>query len=355
MVCNVYRPPSTPINCLESLAKYFVDSSLLNLDTILLGDLNCNLMGDNLESISLNDFISNFNLSQMVGKPTTVIETTKSLIEVIMTSNKFIVCLCDVLTCSISDHNLVYLALSLKTPRRKPSYVTIRGYKNYNGKKFCNDLALAPFHMVSFFDDLNDQVDIFNILFTDVLNQHAPIKRIKIKYRPNPFVSPEIRQLIKTRDTWHKSAIKSNDQLHWNAYRFFGNGVKCELRLAEKVHVRTEIHNSRRNSNSIWKIINRCLPNKSQNGFNTFNPEILASRFNEYFTSVGSTTAQKAHDLSFAHNLNFDFSIMGGKELTNNLCPAFQLREVSQQEVERVIKHFPSNKALNMIRSQRGF
>ena len=36
---------------------------------------------------------------------------------------------------------------------------------------------------------------------------------------------------------------------------------------------------------------------------------------------------------------------MGGKELTNNLCPTLQLREVSQQEVERVIKHFPSNKA----------
>ena len=94
--------------------------------------------------------------------------------------------------------------------------------------------------MVSFFDDLDDQVDVFNILFTDVLNQQAPIKQIKIKSRPNPFVSPEIRQLMKTRDTWHKSAIKSNDHLHWNACRFFRNEVKRKLRLFEKVHVRTE-------------------------------------------------------------------------------------------------------------------
>ena len=254
MVCNVYRPLSIPTNCLESLAKNLVDSSLSNLDTILLGDLNCNLMGDSLEANSLKDFISSFNLSQMIGKPTRVTETTQSLIDVIMTSNESIVCLCDVLTCSISDYNLVYLVLALKIPRRKPYYVTIRSCKNYSGEEFCNDLALAPFHMLSFFDDLEDQVDVFNILFTDVLNQHAPIKRIKVKSRPNSFVSPEIRQVMKTRDAWHKSAMKTNDQLHWNAYRFFRNEVKRELWLAEKVHVRTEIHNSRGNSNSIWKI-----------------------------------------------------------------------------------------------------
>ena len=150
LVCNVYRPLSIPTNCLESLAKNLVDSSLLNLDTILLGDLNCNLMGDSLEVNSLKDFISSFNLSQMIGKPTRVTETTQSLIDVVMTSNKSIVCLCDVLTCSISDYNLVYLVLALKIPRRKPYYVTIRSYKNYSGEEFCNDLALAPFHMVSF-------------------------------------------------------------------------------------------------------------------------------------------------------------------------------------------------------------
>ena len=76
LVCNVYRPPSIPTNCLESLAKHLVDSSLLNLDTILLGDLNCNLMGDSLEANSLKDFISSFNLSQMIGKPTRVIDNS---------------------------------------------------------------------------------------------------------------------------------------------------------------------------------------------------------------------------------------------------------------------------------------
>ena len=57
-----------------------------------------------------------------------------------------------------------------------------------------------PFHVISVFDDFDDQVDTFNTLFSEILNEHAPVKRIKIKSRPNSFVTPEIRQLMKTRD-----------------------------------------------------------------------------------------------------------------------------------------------------------
>ena len=97
---------------------------------------------------------------------------------------------------------------------------------------------------ISEFEDNSDQVDVYSALFLDVLNEHALIKRIKIKARPNPFVTPEIIQLMKTCDVWHKSAMKTNDKLHWNTYKFFGQAVKREIRLAERIHVRLEIMNS---------------------------------------------------------------------------------------------------------------
>lgn len=263
LICNTYRPPDTPTSCFETLAKSFVDALLLNLDIIILGDLNCNLLVSKPETKSLRDFISTFSLNQLVEKPTRITETTTSLIDVIMTTNMNIVSLSDVLACSISDHHLIYLLLTLQTPRLKPNYITIRSYSNYNAERFREDLAFVPFHMISMFDDFDDQVDTFNALFTNVLDDHAPIKRIKIKCRPNPFVTEEIRQLMKTRDLWHRRAIRSNDRLHWNAYRCFRQEVKRELRFAEKAHVRTELHNSKGNTNAIWKIINNCMPRKS--------------------------------------------------------------------------------------------
>ena len=59
----------------------------------------------------------------------------------------------------------------------------------------------VPFHIVNIFDEIDGQVDVFNELFLDTLSEHAPIKRIKIKSRLNPFITPEIKQLMKTRDS----------------------------------------------------------------------------------------------------------------------------------------------------------
>ena len=76
----------------------------------------------------------------------------------------------------------------------------------------------VPFHIVNIFDEIDGQVDVFNELFLDTLSDHAPIKRIKIKSRPNPFITLEIKQLMKTRDSWQKKARETNDKLHWNAF-----------------------------------------------------------------------------------------------------------------------------------------
>lgn len=146
LVCSVYRPPNAPTAIsFDCLANNFVDSLLLNFDIVLLDDLNCNLLRSCPDGNLLLDFISTFNLIQLVTKPTRITETTPSLIDVIRTTDKSIVSFSDVLTCSISDHNLLYLILTLKTPRAKPSYITTRSYTSYDADQFCMDLALAPF------------------------------------------------------------------------------------------------------------------------------------------------------------------------------------------------------------------
>ena len=89
--------------------------------------------------------------------------------------------------------------------------------------------------MVYFFESLEDQVDAFNCLFLEVFNDYTPIKLIKIKSRRNPFITQEIKQPVKTRDSWHKRAKKTQDRLYWNAYRFFRQEVKREIILVAKM------------------------------------------------------------------------------------------------------------------------
>ena len=186
------------------------ESLLHGSNVIILGDLNCNLIGGDPNGNALSDFRSTFGLSQLVKTAIRVTEKSKSLIDVALTTNENTIDACDVIQSAISDHSLVSLTLKLKTPRPRISFVTTRSYKNYDHDSFIEDLANVPFHIVNLFDDPDDQVHAFNCLFQYVLDNHAPIKQIKIHSRPNP-VSTEIKGIMNMRDMWHKRAMKTND------------------------------------------------------------------------------------------------------------------------------------------------
>ena len=347
LLCTAYRPPDTPISLLDGLGSVLMDCLLPGLEVILLGDLNCNLMDSCASGRALLDFCAEFNLTQLVKGPTRVTETSQTLIDIALTTNTNIVDTCEVKPAALSDHSLIRLILKLNSPRPRCTFITTRSYKDYDGRKFVADLANVPFHMITCFNDLDDQVEAFNNLFLNVLDEHAPVKKIKIKSRPNPFITPEIRQLMKTRDKWHKSAIRTKNKMHWNAYRFFRQEVKREIRLAEKEYVCNEIHNSNGNTNSLWKVINRCLP-RQQTPFVTIgDPKTQACRFNEYYSSVGVNVSLAAEEI--AEKLGFTDSINNNHDTNTNSHEinhdAFTFHSITQDDVNRIVNSLPSNKA----------
>ena len=156
-----------------------------------------------VQSVHLSSYITSFKtvilLSQMkrrISQPECISEYARfknlPLIDVVLTTNENIVNACQVMSSTISDHSLVCVTLKLKAPKPRCTYITVRSYKNYTHTKFIEDLPSVPFYTANIFDDLDDHVYVFNSLFLDVLNDHAPVKRVKIKSRPNPFITPEI-------------------------------------------------------------------------------------------------------------------------------------------------------------------
>lgn len=49
-----------------------------------------------------------------------------------------------------------------------------------------------------------------NILFTQILDQHEPLKNVKLRAQPTPFIDDNTRALMKTRNQWQKLA-RQND------------------------------------------------------------------------------------------------------------------------------------------------
>ena len=75
----------------------------------------------------------------------------------------------------------------------------------------------------------------------------------------------------------------------------------------------------------------------------------LANELNEFFTSVGSITAQKASDLTLRHGLNINLDVPTPLHISTNVSSElFVLHQVTENQVEKVIRRLPSNKAPGM-------
>ena len=75
-----------------------------------------------------------------------------------------------------------------------------------------------------------------------------------------------------------------------------------EIRFAEMEHVRAELENSNGNLNSIWKVLNRCLPRKDQPLSTTEDHFSQANKFNQFDTFVGLSVVSRAKAVAEEHN-----------------------------------------------------
>ena len=169
----------------------------------IMGDLNCNLLSTECrESKSLTSFYESFNLLQLIAAPTRVTKTHRSLLDVTLALQTKQVVKAGVMDSSISDHDMVFPVLHLKLSRPKTIYIT-RGFKNYNPDA---DMSSAPWSVVEVFDNVDDKLHTFDLLFNEILDHHTPIRSSKVRGKPNPCITEEIREHKKSRNVWHKTA-----------------------------------------------------------------------------------------------------------------------------------------------------
>ena len=186
---------------------------------------------------------------------------------------------------------------------------------------------------------------MFNVLFNDVLDQHAPVKTIRIRGRPNPYVTDEIRALMRTSDEWKRTFKRTKDPFAWSAYKNFSHEVKYEIRMAEREFIARQIRNNKNNTNSLWKSIRSCIPKKSasQKAYSK-DTKILADEFNQFFASVGENTVKKINALAEMFSYEPNEPAFVPREYPPSEEFAFH-SAVKWEQVKRIINAMSTNKA----------
>lgn len=177
IVCVAYRPPDTQLTCfVNELAPSLIDALSLGKDVFIAGDLNCDMLSNRPESICLKEFCTSFNLTQLISQPTRVTANSSTLLDVIVTTSPNLVTQSDVICTAISDHFPVIATLNLKKPKLQAINFKTRSYKHYNPTDFSRDVSRISWDILNTVDELDDKVNVFNALFGQVIECHAPIK-----------------------------------------------------------------------------------------------------------------------------------------------------------------------------------
>ena len=112
---SVYRPPVTTVETFSNIERLIQLVDNENKEVYMLGDLNCNLLDSNLSNVKmLQEIMQLYQLTQIIDDPTRVTKSTKSILDVCITSSRDKIIQSGVVHLGISDHSLIHATRKIK-------------------------------------------------------------------------------------------------------------------------------------------------------------------------------------------------------------------------------------------------
>ena len=152
---------------------------------------------------------------------------------------------------SISDHDLVFCVIKAGIPKIPPRVCEVRSYKNYDKGAFVNDLKNVPWNIIDSVEDVDDAVFLWERMFNDVADAHAPIRKKRLKGRKTPWITPKLLEIRRERDYYLKKSRQTNSSYHWGMYRKLRNHVNREEKRLKSEHFCNLINETKSDSSSM--------------------------------------------------------------------------------------------------------
>lgn len=353
----VYRPPdndSLSVNTwLHHMENVLSQAYSENKPIVLTGDFNIDLLKDSGSTLK-EDWASiceNIELTQVIEEPTRVTETSSTLIDHMYVSDLQVIA-SKVVKCGLSDHFPILSVLNIANFKaqhgNRHQTINYRKLDNVDLESLKLDLESAPWDDIDFTTDTTDTcLDMFNCIFIQALNKHAPIitKRVKRQTQPK-WMTQDILHAIQKRDM-AKQHFQENEYKQWR------NRVTELIRDAKAKHYTESIEDNKDNPRLLSTIFKE-LGNQTTKGCptsvdykgKTYKQESdMAQAFNEHFTNIASNYLrnEKTNPAQQDHSLLKQF-------VTSKLPPGnyFNIPPVTEIWVKKYLLSMDKNKATGL-------
>ena len=351
LVTTWYRPPGSDARLFDDFENFLSRCDLENKELLLMGDLNCDVskFPPDAHTRRLQFISCVYQLEQLINEPTRVTRTSATLIDLIFTNKKENIVKSGVIHLGISDHSLIFAVRKFFTPKSRQNARYVRNFKNFNATVFLNDLSQIPWENVAQYENPNSCWQLWKSFYLQILDRHAPFRCMRIRANSLPWITPNIKNLMKARDFHKKKAVKFNSQVHWAKYKDTRNKVNSELYKAKKRYFCDKFEDcaQTKDPKQSWHHINHLLGRnfKSNNipqlkiGDTIISDNLMiAEAFNDFFVSIGpKLSAEIVHD---AQDLS--------ENPSTSPVTLFTLSEISEYEVFLLLSNLKTSKSTGM-------
>lgn len=302
VLLGVFYSPSLQVNYFGSFEKLLEDLMPSYTHHIIMGDFNTCLLKNDSRSKSLKSLSEACNMFILPSGPTHFFPNcSPSLLDLTFVSSldhvaRYVQYSAD----AFSYHHLLFLSYKIRPPKAKPKILFQRNFSRMNVEKLREDASKFDWSGVFEAVSVDETVSLFNSALTHLYDVHAPIRPVKIKHLPAPWLTADIKLLIAKKNL-AKSKFKSypsdKNKARYHALR---NRCSTICRDAQRRH----IHNSVENGNpaKVWKFLKSLGVGKQPQ--NSVDHSVDLDQLNLHFSSFASFSGSvKLDTLNFLSNI----------------------------------------------------
>jgi len=308
-----YRPPGMNRQAATDYIHRIQDTLTrvltTNADSVyLMGDFNdrCTKWEDRHPESELKedllDTTTALGLQQLINEPTYITETSANILDLIFTNNAGQVTNAGTLPpIGTSKHTVIYCETTRIVPKMKQYKKEVWKYDQADKEGL--NIAISDFPFEDILpEDVDEAVEIWTHLVLQIAKEYIPCITVTVRPADKPWMTGDIRNLMKTRNRLYKRHQRTRDPNHMAAY----NRVKAEVNMkivqgkeTYKNRLIQQLETVQKDPKNFWKVAKRIYGNNTRNGVPTIvdinkqhsTPKDKANVLAEYFASLSQKPA----------------------------------------------------------------
>ena len=346
LISTWYRPPNSSIDLFNKFENILRLIDIEEKESIIVGDLNCDLLNKSQEdyiSKELNFIINLYQYDQLIDEPTRETTCSKSLIDHFYSNRKQNIVSAGVSRITISDHYLIYGIKKFPSLKGEQRFIEFRDFKNFNLENYLHDIS--EMNSVNFepCTDPNQMWYMWKSKFTELIDVHAPLKTRKVGKKVQPWITKEILDSKRNKNFLKKKASKTRSPRDWQNFKFARNSHNKLVKSTIQQYYCSEIKNNHGDMKGTWKIINKIIHNSNKA---SKIPEIH-DKDGEKIENRDIPTAFNNHFIDLGYNLSKNIPLCSRTPETyiNELTQEFTFSEITEQDVYQLLLSLSLTKA----------